>query len=118
LMSSLGCLWRAVLFLLWILYPFVYCQRCIYVYIYIYIYINIQNIYCNSGFQTVSMYLWWWSLRTETCKGMKNWNKKNFTSHTGRNCFIFYNIVSVMDQNETDHMHNTIGVVYLSPLKC
>jgi hypothetical protein len=61
-------------------------------YIYIYIYFNIQNTHCNSGFQTVSMSFWWWSLRTKTCKGMKNWNKKNFTSHTGQNCFIFYKV--------------------------
>jgi hypothetical protein len=37
------------------------------------------------------MSLWWWSLRTETCKGVKNWSSKNFNSRTGRSYFIFYN---------------------------
>jgi hypothetical protein len=73
-----------------------YCQHCMY------IYFDIQNTHCNSGLQTVLMSLWWSFLRTETCKGMKNWNKKIFTSHTGRNSFIFYNTVSVTDQNETN----------------
>jgi hypothetical protein len=33
---------------------------------------------------------------------IKHWSSKNFNSHTGRSCFIFYNTVSVTDQDETN----------------
>jgi hypothetical protein len=72
-----------------------------YIYIYLFdtynMYFNTQNTHCNSGFQTVSMSLWRWSLRTKTCKGMKNWNKKNLhQSHWMELFYIFIICIIVL----------------------
>jgi hypothetical protein len=46
----------------------------------LYVYILTFRTYIvilTSNCIDVKVSLWWWSLKTETCKSMNNWNKKN-----------------------------------------